>query len=109
MNRRNRSNSTAIHPSPHPLAGKTVKIKKHIIHPQVPMFGGSDFIIEDWHDRLMGKSWMFCEGNPACLVYAVRTGFSKNPVPNDNEVLYGKVGAFGHLVHICELDIVQAN
>lgn len=92
-----------IHEKPSPLAGKTVKIKADVKHLQVENFGSSDYRVEDWWDRLTGKSWMTCEGNPACIIYALRTGFSENPI-TDDEVLYGKVGAFGHLVHISEIE-----
>lgn len=92
-----------IHKSQSELAGKVVKIKEGVEHPQVPNFGGSEFRVEDWWDRVAGKSWMYCDGNPACLIYAMRTGLG-NKVPTNNEVLYGKVGSFGHLVHISEID-----
>ena len=91
-----------MHEEQHPLAGETVKIKPDVKHPQNPSFGGSDFRIEDWHDRVSGKSWTDCQGNPACLVYAIRTA---GKIPIDNEVVYGKVGPYGHLVHVSELDL----
>lgn len=93
------------HAQPHTLAGKTVRIKSHVNHPQYPTFGGSEFRVEDYWDRVAGKSWTICEGNPACLVYAMRTGMSKAPVPIDDEVLYGKIGNLGSLVHISELEV----
>lgn len=93
----------SMHTKPHPLAGKVARIKPNVKHPQNPNFGGSEIRIEDWHDRVAGKSWMHCDGNPACLIYAMRTGLSETPVPTDNEVIYGKVGPFGHLVHVSEL------
>lgn len=86
------------------LAGQKVKIKSHVKHLQDPHFGGSTFIVEDWWDRVTGRSWMICDGNPACLVYALRTVGTQ--VPLDNEVLYGhSEGGLGHLVHISEIDI----
>ena len=89
-----------------PLAGTTVKILPHVTHAQQPHFGGMDFEVEDWWDRLAGKSWMFCEGNPGCLVYALRTGLAKHHVPLDDEVLYGHgPDGLGHLVHISEIAI----
>lgn len=88
-----------IHPEKHPLAGQTVKIADH-----VPEIGGQSYIIEDWWDRLIGKSWGDCDGNPACIRYAIRTGVQQNPVPMDDEVLYGKIGAYGNLVHVSELE-----
>ena len=88
------------------LAGKTVKIKKGILHPQVKDFGGSEYHIEGYWDEITGGSWMFADGNPACLIYAIRTSNPKTivKVPIDDEVLYGKVGIFGHLVHISEIE-----
>ena len=93
-----------MHQKASPLARRTVRIKSDVKHPQMADFGGSEFRVEDWWDRIAGKSWGVCDGNPACLVYAIRTGFSKTPVPPDDEVLYGKVGPFGHLVHISEIE-----
>lgn len=89
-----------MHTSPSGYAGKTVKIKQSAKHPQFHNFGGSEFRVEDWQDRVMGRSWMSCDGNPACLVYAMRM----MSLPFDNEVLYGNVGIFGCLVHISEIE-----
>lgn len=44
---------------------------------------------------------MFCDGNPACMKYAIRSAFAG--LPTDNNVVYGKVGGFGHIVHVSEL------
>lgn len=94
-----------IHTEKHPLAGQTVKIKPDVTHPQFKDFGGSEFHIEDWQDRIVGRSWMDCDGNPACLVYAVRTSNSKY-FHLDDEVVYGhRKDGFGLLVHVTELDI----
>lgn len=92
-----------MHKSKSKLANKSVKIREEIKHPQVEDFGGSEILIEDWWDRVSGESWMFAQGNPACLIYAVRTGLSKVNIPVDDEVLYGKIGHLGHLVHVKEL------
>lgn len=88
-----------IHNEASPLAGKTVKIKEEALD-----LGGFDIWIEDWWDRVYGSSWMNANGNPAALNYAMRSGFSKISIPNDNEVLYGKIGGLGYLVHIKELE-----
>ena len=101
-----------IHPNAHPMAGKTVKIKKEAEHFQDPDFGGSDLVVEDWWDRINeeNKSWQDCGGNPACVVYAMRIGMNMGPsapiqIPPDDEVVYGKTkNGLGHLVHINELD-----
>jgi len=94
------------HPEAHPQAGKTVKIKPEVKHNQYPHFGGSNFRIEDWWDRLSDKSWMDCTGNPACMIYAIRTGLSDTPVPTDDEVVYGhREDGLGSLVHVSELEL----
>lgn len=91
-----------MHVEPSPLAGKTIKIKETAQHFQVPEFGGSEYRVEDWWDRVIGKSWMNCDGNPAAMIYGMRSGVQHLPL--DDEVLYGKIGAYGHLVHISEID-----
>lgn len=98
---------TIIHKERHELAGKKVAIKTG------PMkFGhdpdeldGSEFIVEDWWDRVYGATWMHAEGNPACLKYAIRSACVGLPI--DNEVVYGKVGMLGHLVHNNELEMLD--
>ncbi len=82
----------------HSLAGKTVKLN---CKPDPDYLNGQQFNVEDWWENVSGKSWMVCDGNPACLKYAMRNAFAG--IPMDNEVVYGKVGPFGHLVHISEL------
>lgn len=60
------------------------------------------FRIEDWWDRLTGTSWMFSDGNPAAMIYAMR---SAGGLPLDDEVVYGKdiMSGLGHLVHVSEI------
>lgn len=58
--------------------------------------------IEDWWDRLSGGSWMFADGNPAALKYAMRAGLAGLPI--DDQVLYGKdAHDMGHLIHVSEV------
>lgn len=87
-----------MHDTRHPLAGKTVTVNADL-HGDGP--GDHQFTIEDWNDRLFGKSWMFMEGHPASLIYAMRSAMTN--LPTDNEVVYGKVGSSGHLIHVSEL------
>jgi hypothetical protein len=94
-----------MHNESHPAAGKIVRIKKDAKHPQMPDFGGSEYRIEDWWDKLAGKSWMDSTGNFACVIYAIRN--VENKLPLDNEVVYGKIGCFGHLVHISEIENIE--
>lgn len=82
-------------------SGKTIKIKS-----DANELGGKEILIEDWWDRVYGSSWMGANGNPACMNYGLRSGFSKAIfIPTDNEVLYGKINGLGFLVHINELEI----
>lgn len=91
-----------MHTESHPLAGKTVKIVFQAPHFQLEGLE-HEYTIEDWWDKLTGKSWMVSDGNPAAVVYAMRTGLSGKNFPLDNEVVYGKIGSLGHLVHVSEL------
>lgn len=97
-----------IHKDPHPLAGKKAKLTQDFNPPKVGEYDylvGGTVIIEDWWNRVIGKSWKDCNGNPGTLIYAIRTGFSPYSVPNDDEVVYVKDEAgLGHLIHVIELD-----
>jgi hypothetical protein len=64
--------------------------------------GSADFRIEDWWDRLAGESWRETRGNPAVLQYAARASACGLPVNDD--VVYGKVGALGYLLHVSEIE-----
>lgn len=86
------------HAAPHPLAGKTVTL-------QSGFYSGETYWIEDWWDRIAGKSWMDCNGNPACMEYALRG----DDDPIDDEVVYGKVGPFGKLIHVRHLPLGGEN
>jgi hypothetical protein len=88
-----------IHPEPHALAGQTVRIK-----PEIERIGGRKIRIEDYWDRVYGASWRDANANPACMCYAMRTGTSEFRTPMDDEVLYGKIGASGYLVHVTEIE-----
>jgi hypothetical protein len=82
------------HNEPHPQAGETVTI-------QSGHFAGEEYWIEDWWDHLTGGSWGDADGNPACIKYAIRAGAAG--LPTDDEVVYGKIGPFGELIHASEL------
>ena len=86
------------HAEPHPLAGQTVKLTG------VTIDGEADplYRVEDWWDRVSGSSWMYAEGNPAALKYAMRSAMAHLPL--NDEVVYGKVGPLGHIVHVNELE-----
>lgn len=100
------------HPEPHPLAGKTVTLRSNRIvggplgTPNAVRLDGAQFIVEDWQTRVYGgESWMEATGNPAAIHYAVSSALARPPLPNDNRVLYGKIGGIGYMVH--ESEIVQ--
>lgn len=89
-------------------AGKTVKVKQGVGKGlNCGDMSGQDFVIEDWCENVLGKSWKVANGNPAALEYAARTGFNgdHNNVPVfSDDVVYGKIGPYGHLFHVNELD-----
>lgn len=87
--------------SKHALANKWVVIKATATHPQFPAFSGGKVLIEDAWMNIDGRSWKDCDGNPACLIYAFRAGVAG--LPTDDNVLYGKLGAYGVLVHESEI------
>ena len=78
---------------------KTMQIKKN-----VPMLGGETIVIADTWLKVYGKSWMFSDGNPAAMQYAMRAGLTG--LPADDNVWYGKIGGLGYLVHELELEEV---
>lgn len=105
-----------IHEEQSPFAGKIVRLKEDIVHRQYPGLGGSEFLVEDWQDRVMGDSWHSSPGNPAILIYAMRIDIDNPHVPADDEVVYGKyypsgtIGegfGFGCLIHINEIEEME--
>ena len=85
----------------HPLAGKRVILKLSDPSRDPDNLNGRVYCIEDYWQNVGGGSWKYASGNPAALKYAMRSGVSNLPL--DDEVVYGKVGAFGHLIHVSEL------
>ena len=81
------------------FAGKSVKIKN-----EANEIGGQEILIEDYWYNVSGKSWKDSNGNPAAMIYAMRTALGDIQIPLDDEVLYGKIGHLGYLVHVNELD-----
>jgi hypothetical protein len=80
-----------MHATASPWAGFTVVLTSG-------QHAGKDYHVEDWWDRIAGKSWMHCDGNPACMIYAIDSAFGGDSL--DDEVLYGKIGSSGHLIHV---------
>lgn len=94
-----------MHNESHPLAGKTVKLNATAVDPvQGQVVEGAEYFIEDWWDKITGGSWMSADGNFAAMHYAMRDPLN---TPFDDEVVYGKIGSLGHIVHVSKLgDVV---
>ena len=90
-------------------AGQTVKTKEGVGNGvQCGDMSGTEFIIEDWAENVLGCSWMNANGNPAALEYAIRSAMfgHNNDVPIfSDDVLYGKIGGIGHLFSVNELEL----
>ena len=91
-----------IHPEPHGLAGKRIKIKS-----KDPCLDGAEFLVEDWQVRVMdGASWMLHLHSPVAVAYGVRG--MRLGLPFDDRVLYGKVSGRATLIHETEIGEVIA-
>lgn len=94
-----------MHTTPHRLARGTVTLNADhpIEHNLLGDVNGQEAVVEDWWDSpsVFGKSWMFADGNPTALIYAIRTAGLGLPI--DDEVVYVKVDGLGMLLHESEL------
>lgn len=66
--------------------------------------------IEDNWKELTGGSWSMANGNPACMLYAMRAGTEQlegTGLIDDDKVFYGKIGVLGELVHENELEAIK--
>lgn len=81
----------------HPLANKSVRLKSN------GELNGEIFVVEDWCCNLSGyRCFQGCPGNNlVCANYALRE--YKDNLPEDDEVVYGKINNLGHIVHVSEL------
>ena len=61
-------------------------------------YKNEEYVLEGLWIELTGKSWMFSEGNPACIEYAIRSG-AEGDSRFDDDVYYGHIGNFGKLIH----------
>lgn len=88
---------------PSEYAGKTVKIRADVPNPPNGLvIAGREYLVEDWWINASGESWGMSHA-PAAWMYAART---IGTTPLDDEVLYGKVDGFGHLVHVSEIEAI---
>jgi len=96
----------AIHTTPSMLAGKSVKIKRHI-----SIMGGRFFHVFDWYDRHAERGWRAYtrfDAPDEVSAYAIRAGAKS--LPMDDEVLIGDIVLEGNvkqrtLIHMNEIEI----
>jgi hypothetical protein len=94
------------HPEAHPLTGKLVTIRpikadNTILDWATKVLDGTEFVIEDWYDRLNDRPWQEST-DPTSIYYITRMVW--NGLPRDNEVVVGLVGRDRFLVHAAELE-----
>jgi hypothetical protein len=93
-----------IHKKPSKLAGITVILKSDINYMHIR---GKVFTVKDWADRWFGRSWMHkdVKYDSAVLKYKMRAIplNGDQPIPIDDEVLYGVIDGRDELVHISEI------
>ena len=91
------------------MKDKVIKRKKYRIKGNSQYFkkkyGTSNPIIqiEGTDEEVFGGRWAFQNGNPACLIFGIRTAMEE---VGDNKVYYGKIEGFGELVDESELEEV---
>lgn len=90
----------SIHEEPHPQAGQEVTVQLRV-SPEAQAMLPMTATITDYWDRIYGKSWMFSEGIPMALDYALRSG--NNGLPIDDDVVSVKINGRDELVHVTEL------
>lgn len=88
------------HAEPHPMAfqGIVVRLLPGVTDPRGMVVGGAEFVIYDWHDRIAGDP----QADRNYIRRLEAAGLLG--VLSDTEVLYGHIGAFGHPVHVAEID-----
>ena len=94
-----------IHAKPHPLSGFAVLVEVTGPYTGAPREKSLySFTVEDWADRVWGKSWGVMSGNPTAIIYALRTSLLDVEHSSlDDEVLYGKIDGMAVLIHQSEI------
>lgn len=84
-----------MHDTRHPDAGNSILVNLGQ--------GPEEYRVEDWWDRVSGASYSALQfmGNWGCKNYITRV--KANGLSTDDEVLYGKIGGLGYLVHVSEI------
>jgi len=84
------------------IRGKTYRIKGNSDY-----FKGKygtanpEFWVEAPTKEIWKGDWMVQDGNPACMLYGMRSGIEKLP---SIDTWYGKIGSMGEIVHESELE-----
>ena len=84
------------------LANKELKITKGYLK-------GNSIVIEDWWKKIDGENWQTSAfHNPAAYNYCLnhQSEYCNHSV-SVNWVLYGKIGGFGYLVNVTELELPE--
>jgi hypothetical protein len=85
---------------PSPYAGQTVRLRETAAE-----LGGHECEVVDWYERV-GQSVTWREaleaGDPRAQNYAIRRGLGG--LPDDDDVLFGRVDGMGQLIHRSEID-----
>lgn len=85
---------------PSPYAGKTVRLRA-----EATELGGHDCEVVDWYERTgQRQTWHQAleAGDPRAEGYHVRRGLAG--LPDDDEVLFGRVDGMGQIVHLSEIE-----
>lgn len=80
-----------------PYAGQTVRLK-----PGATEFGGLEIDVEDWYSNVDGRTWRQADadGDPKAQSYQTR----RAGLPEDDEVLIGRVDGIRQIVHLTEIE-----
>lgn len=94
------------HPTTHPLAGQTVYLRVNRRDPTLGLaVTGAQFTVQDWWDRVAGRSWNATQLNLTQLRptmhYAIRVAYCDLPI--DDDVVYGTIGEVDYLIHNSEI------
>jgi len=80
-----------IHPTPHPLARQIIEL-----------VDGRSFQVDDWWDRVMqtSTSWYLSDVRRNFALAAFALEQAKTNLPMDDDIVYGKIGDFGVIIHV---------
>jgi len=63
--------------------------------------------IEGTDKEALGHSWMIADGNPAAMLFAMRSGLEGLAFDSQTQVYYGKIDGLGELVYESELEKIS--